>query len=567
MKASLNRRHLLEAGLVMAGLGATGGMAGPAWARGLSTSTVPSAPFVVAETVHGRVRGGTERGALAFKGVPYAGPVSGVHRFKAPPPAKPWTGVRDATRLGAPAPQTPHSTYGENEPDWSEDCLFLNVWTPAVNDGGKRPVMVYLHGGGYSTGSAGSVAQDGARLAAVYDVVVVAPNHRLGLLGYLWLGDLLGGDYATGNASMNDIVASLEWVRDNVAAFGGDPNNVTVFGESGGGGKVGTLLGMPAAKGLFHKAGIESGAQLRRMPRAFANETAKRLLRALNLDDPRRLFAIPARTLLALQWVGARDAGPLAQPTPGFVPPSVPKMMPIAFTENTVPGHFGPVIDGTSLPADPFDPVATPLCADVPLLIASNHTEAAFFFMNEPEVFEMDRAALDARMRHDFGDKAERILTAYRHMMPQATPSELYLAIATARLMGMETIVLADRKAAQPAPVYRYRWDYKSNRPIPATHATLGAGHATDIAPTFDDGDEAGLQGDGPGVLEASHNLSAIWASFARTGTPSAPGAGAWPRYDPRRRATMLVDVTCRVADDPDAEARAMWQALSPRTF
>ena len=292
-----------------------------------------------------------------------------------------------------------HDTFGGNG----------RVCESCHSDGGKRPGIVYLHGGGYSTGSAGSVAQDGARLAAVYDVVVVAPNHRLGLLGYLWLGDLLGGDYATGNASMNDIVASLEWVRDNVAAFGGDPNNVTVFGESGGGGKVATLLGMPAAKGLFHKAGIESGAQLRRMPRAFANETAKRLLRALNLDDPRKLFAISARTLLALQWVGARDAGPLAQPTPGFVQPPVPKMMPIAFTENTVPGHFGPVIDGTSLPADPFDPVATPLCADVPLLIASNHTEAAFFFMNEPEVFEMDRAALDARMRHDFGDKAERI--------------------------------------------------------------------------------------------------------------------------------------------------------------
>jgi para-nitrobenzyl esterase len=240
-------------------------------------------------------------------------------------------------------------------------------------------------------------------------------------------------------------------------------------------------------------------------------------------------------------------------------------MMGISFSESTLPGHFGPVVDGWALPEDPFDPKATALCADVPLLIASNKTEAAFFFMNDPAVFRMDMAGLQQRLVQGFGDRVDTILSTYRRLMPDATPSELYLAIATARTMGIETIVLADRKAAQAAPVYRYRWDDDSNLPIKgAPGAHLGAGHATDIGPTFANFDQKGLHGDGPGVKAASLNLSAIWASFAHTGRPSAPGVTDWTPYTPDRRATVLVDAQCRRVNDPDGAAREMWLRIDP---
>lgn len=546
MTLDWTRRGVLGAGLAAS--------VAPAFTRAqaVSFSTIPVAPFVVAETAAGKVRGGTARGALSFKGIPYAGSVSGANRFKAPPPVVPWTGVRDALRLGAPTLQAPHQTYGEDEPAYSEDCLFLNVWTPAV-DGRKRPVMVYLHGGGYSTGSAGSTAQDGGRMAAVHDVVVVAPNHRLGLMGFLWLGDALGEAYATsGNQGMLDMIAALRWVRDNIANFGGDPGNVTIFGESGGGAKVGTLLGMPQAKGLFHKAGIQSGAQLKRMPRAEAEETTQRLMRALDITDARKLIDLPAEALLALQL----RKGALAQPTAGYVAAAEPVE---SFGEDRTAGHFAPMIDGRYLPADPVDPMVTPLAADIPLLIANNKEEARFFFMGQPEVFDLDEAGLKARVQPMLGARTDEMIAVYRRLRPGATPSDLYIALMTAATMGNQTVTLADRKSVQRAPVYRYRWDYNSNRPIDGTHQTLGSGHATDIGPTFFNWDEKGLQGDGPGVEKAAAHLSGVWASFARTGKPSGPGVPAWPAYDTARRPVMLIDVDCRLVDDPDGEARALW--------
>ncbi len=554
---------MLDRRTILSGATAASLMGGRAWAQGLSRSTLPSAPFVEVETASGKVRGGDARGAVAFKGIPYSGQVSGANRFKAPPPVMPWTGVFDATNLGPPTLQRPHSTYGEREPGYSEDCLVLNVWTPPGFAAGKRPVMVYFHGGGYSTGSAGSTTQDGARLAALYDVVVVAPNHRLGLLGFLYLGDLMGDEYATsGNSGMLDMVASLQWVKDNIAAFGGDPGNVTLFGESGGGAKVGTLMGMPTARGLFHKAGIASGAQLRRMPKSAATETARRLLKALDLGDARRLTEVPAQKLLELQWAAEGNEGPLMQPTDGYAGPAPAAMMGISFSESELAGHFGPVVDGNVLPADPFDPVATPLSADIPLMIGSNRTEASFFNMGRPETFDMSEAALRTRLGVEFGGKADEILGVYRALRPQATPSELYIAIATARTMGHETVVLAGLKSRQTAPVYAYRWDYSSNFPIPGTTHTLEAGHACDIGPTFYNWDEGGLHGNGPGVEAASRNLSALWTRFVRTGVPSAKSAPAWPRYDTQTRATMLVDVECQVVNDPDGAARRMWETI-----
>ena len=563
MTSGFNRRSVVGgAGAVLAS-----GLWRPA-AAGVSVydtvSTLTTAPFVEVETANGRIRGGHSRGALAFKGIPYAGPVDGRNRFKAPPPPVSWTGVRDALVLGPPAVQPPHTTYGENEAAYSENCLVLNVWTPAC-DGRKRPVMVYNHGGGYATGSAGSRGQDGAHLAATYDVVVVASNHRLGLLGYLYLGDLGGEDYAaSGNQGLLDIVAALQWVKTNIAAFGGDPGNVMLFGESGGGFKTGTLLAMPAAQGLFHKASIESGSALTRMTRANATETARRVLKGLGIapHELQKLAGVPAQALLDIQMKGA--AGPLGTPS-GPEAPVVHdgERAHGAAWGSEQPGSFGPVVDGTVLPAQPFAPVATPLSADIPLIVGHNRDEARFFFMDQPAVFAMDAAALTARIHTEYGGDAEKILSVYRRTRPDASPGDLYIAIATARSLGFDSTVIADRKSAQPAPVYRYRCDYESNHPIAGGATTLKAGHATEITLKLLAYDQPGLEGNGPALAPAAHNMSAYWTSFARSGVPSAPGQPAWPRYDTTRRATMLIDAQCRAADDPDGEERRMWQGLT----
>lgn len=548
MPTHMNRRAMLGASLAASAFPLTAGVARAA----VSLSTLPGPPFVEVETARGKVRGGTARGALSFKGIPYGGSLSAANRFKAPTPVAPWRGVFDATHLGAPAIQRPGGTYGDHEPAYSEDCLVLNVWTPAA-DTKKRPVMMYLHGGGFVSGSAGSSTQDGGRLAAVYDVVVVACNHRLGLLGYLFLGDY--GDQYAANAGMLDIVQSLRWVRDNIAAFGGDPGNVTVFGESGGGGKVGTLLAMPEAQGLFHKAGIESGAWTRRMTRDRASETTRRLLKALDIGDPARLADVPVQTLLDWQNRGVNGEAPLADPdTTGG------RMMSAGYGGEQV-GHFTPVVDGHVLPRQPFDPDVTPLAANIPLLVAHNNAESAFGFREKPEIFALDETAMRARLAAEFGDKADALVTAYRASRPSATPSQLYIAITTARQFGNDTVTVASRKSLQPAPVWFYRWDYEANVRVKGSTAITGPGHASDIGPTFDNWDEPGLHGNGPGVQAASHNLSSIWTQFARTGVPACADGKTWPRYDTKTRPVLLVDTTCRVVDDPDGPARAVWEA------
>jgi Carboxylesterase type B len=528
----------------------------PAHATLSSDYTQVTAPFVDVEIASGRIRGGHCRGALAFKGIPYAGSVAGKNRFKAPPPVTPWTGVRDATRLGPPALQSPDTTYGEHEPAYSEDCLVLNVWTPAVKDSGKRPVMVFCHGGGFETGSGGHRVQDGGRLASTYDVVVVTMNHRLGLFGYLYLGDLGG---PPGNQGMLDIVASLSWVKQNIATFGGDPGNVFVFGESGGGLKTCTLMAMPTAHGLFHKAGIQSGTMMRGMPKDRATETARRVLAGLDLgpQDVAKLADVPADKLLAIQLAGSK--GPLATPTKGWLAshPNPPSPLYDDFDSY----DWGPVVDGTVLPRAPFAPDATPLSADMPLLIGNARDEATFFEMGNPDFFRMDDTALKARAHQVLGPLTDRVLAEYEKTRPKATAVERGIAIETAIRSGNHTVIVADRKSQQPAPVYRYRNDHESNHPIAGTDWTLRAGHATDLALTFYNYDMPDLQGNGPGLDEASKAMSGYFASFARSGVPSAAGQPAWPRYDTATRATMLLNSRCRVENDPDSEERKFWQS------
>lgn len=557
---SCNRRSFLKIGtaaLVAPYLWLPAKADEPSW----PTQTV--GPFLEVETSSGRIRGGHSRGALAFKGIPYAGSVSGSGRFKAPPPVTPWTGVRDATLLGPPAMQGPGTTYGEHEPAYSEDCLVLNVWTPAVKDNGKRPVMFYCHGGGFTSGSGGQNIQDGAHLAATYNLVVVAINHRLGLFGFLYLGELGGEEYATsGNQGILDIVAALHWVKHNISTFGGDPGNVMVFGESGGGFKTSTLMAMPAAHRLFHKAGIQSGAMLRGTPKEIATETARRVLAGLELtpQDVRKLADMPAEKLMAIQLAGSK--GPLAVPTKEYLA-AHPNAAATGFGPGTArPGSWGPVVDGTWLPTNPFDPTAPAISRHVPLLIGNMRDEATFFERENPAFFHADESAVTAMAHQRFGEDADRILSAYREQMPTATPAERAIAIETAAMMGNNTVALADRKSLQQAPVFRYRCDYRSNVPIKDTDWTLRAGHAVDISLVFDNCEIRDLQGDGPGLADISKAMSGYFASFARSGIPSAQGEPAWPRYDTSKRAVMLLNTTCQVAYDPDGETRKLWQSL-----
>ena len=562
MAHSFDRRSILGAGaaaMVAPGLWLPARAGVPAW----PTQTVR--PFVEVEIASGRIRGGHSRGALAFKGIPYAGPVTGRNRFKEAPPVTPWTGVRDATRLGPPAIQGPGTTYGEHEPAYSEDCLVLNVWTPALHGGARRPVMFYCHGGGFTTGSGGQNIQDGAHLAAAYDVVVVAINHRLGLFGYLYLGDLGGSEYATsGNQGMLDIVAALRWVRQNIAAFGGDPGNVMVFGESGGGFKTSALLAMPAARGLIHKAGIQSGAMLRGIPRDIATETARRLLAGLGLGphELRRLADIPAHELIAIQLAGEAQSGPLSRPTRDYAGSHPRLPAGIAALLAKQPGHWGPVVDGEYLPRDPFEPEAPALAAAVPLLIGNTHDEAVFFHRNDPGYFNADGAAVAARVRAKLGDAAGRVLSFYRRILPDASPVERDVAIDTATFMGNDTALLADRKSLQSAPVYRYRDDFRSDAPIEGTSWTLRACHASDIAIAFYNYEMPDLQGRGPGLRAVSRAMSGYFSSFARDGAPTARSQPAWPRYDTATRAVMLLDGRCRIALDPNGPERRFWRSL-----
>jgi len=359
--------------------------------------------FVEAETKYGRLRGERGTGLATFRGIPYAGSVAGANRFKAAPSLRSWTGVRDALKLAPPSPQPGRIARG-NEPAPNEDCLALNVWTPAA-DGRKRPVMFYCHGGDFTNGSGGTSYQDGGNLARTFDVVVVATNHRLGLMGYLYLGELSGEEYATsGNQGLLDIRDGLTWVHENIEAFGGDPNNVMIFGESGGGAKTSCLYAMPSAAALFNKASIESGPGIRMLPRDVAAETALMTLQHLGLEksDWRKLLDVPLDKLMAAQTE-------LGQRQPGGGPLTMSGGRK-GMGGGSRPGGFGPVIDGVVLPHHPFDPEAPVISKDKPLIVGSNRDETVFFFQQQrnTEVFNLTTDSLQERMAKEFGDKPRR---------------------------------------------------------------------------------------------------------------------------------------------------------------
>jgi para-nitrobenzyl esterase len=537
---------------------------------GLAFADAGKKDFVEVNTAYGRLRGLKSDGLATFKGIPYAGSVAGGNRFKAAPPLQPWTGVREALQFGAPSLQ-PGRTRGE-EPSQAEDCLFLNVWTPAA-DGRKRPVMFYSHGGGFTNGSAGAPYQDGGNLARTWDVVVVATNHRLGLAGFLYLGELGGEEFATsGNQGLEDIRDGLKWVHDNIEAFGGDPNNVMIFGESGGGAKTSCLYAMPSTQPYFNKASIESGAGIRMMQRDAATETTIMTLKQLGLKktDWRKLLDVPADKLLQAQMELAKQpgGGPLGM---GGGRKGI--------AGSGQPGGFGPVVDGVILPHHPFDPEAPALSKDKPLIVGTNRDETAFFFMmsGAGDVFNMTDAALKERLGRELGANADIVLDAYRKSRPGASAPDLYIAITTARMFGLGALTIAERKFAQhAAPVYMYLFTHGSDLTIPGTQHQLGAAHALEIPYKFNNighaaqdaktgSKEPDMMSDTrPESAMAAHNMSEMWSTFAKTGHPGAKGQPYWPAYNPEKRATMEIDAQCKVVDDPYSLERAVWEKLEP---
>ena len=515
----------------------------------------------IVETSYGKLRGARENGVSAFLGVPYAGRVSGDRRFKRPAPLAPWTGVRDALRLGPPAIQAPRAAFGKSEPMPAEDCLVLNVWTPAT-DAGKRPVMFYNHGGGFFGGSGGSVYQSGANLARLFDVVVVETNHRLGLLGFLYLDELAGEEYAgSGNNGVLDIVDGLRWVHENIAAFGGDPSNVMIFGESGGGQKTSCLYSMPSAAPYFAKASIESGPGVRMCTREAAAETTALLLAEMGvaMRDWRPLLETSAGDLLALQLRLPETTKRVAQERAK----SVQRQKRPAPVE---PGGFAPVVDGTVLPHHPFEPAAPAISRDKPLIVGWNEDEFTYvaYANKDTSGFGIDDAGLRAKLEPRFGTDASRIVETYRRSRPSASATALYVEIESVTMMGLGSIEIAERKTAQGgAPAYLYNLGYKSGEKVPGTDYPMGTPHAMDIGLKFNNVTPSTfLMGNRPERLVASRNMAELWATFARTGRPAAAGQPAWPAYDLARRATYRIDAQCTVIDDRNRAEREMWREL-----
>jgi para-nitrobenzyl esterase len=500
----------------------------------------------VVETRSGRVAGVARDGVLAFRGIPYARPPVGPRRFRAPEPEEPWAGVRSARDFGPSAPQRPLALPlpGMDVGPCDEDCLYLNVYTPAA-DGARRPILVWIHGGGFVIGSGSQPLYDGGPLARRGDLVVVTINYRLGPLGFLYLAELCPGlEGAVGNAGLRDQVAALAWARENAAAFGGDPGNVTIFGESAGGMSVATLLGMPAARGLFRRAIAQSGAAHNVHSRETATRVAEQFL--TELDVPR------ARAAALLRELPPDKLLDLHQQT----------MLRLGQTAGLLP--FQPLVDGESLPEQPLDAVRDGHSAGMALLAGTTRDEWKLFQLLDPALARLDPAGVEERLHAQVpGVDAAALVEVYRRSRPGAKPAELLCAIETDRVFRIPAIRLAEAHQTHGSPAFMYRFDWES----PSLGGALGACHAVELPFVFGGLGKAGAEffsGSGPEAERLCARTMDAWIAFARSGDPSHPDlpGSRFEPYDLARRSTFVFGRECGVELDPASAERQAWEGI-----
>ena len=493
--------------------------------------------FVETDTIYGKVQGLQNAGVKEFKGVPYGASTAGHNRFM--PPKKPasWKGVRECLAHGQISPQAPadlRSDYAmmihwDYQPGgMGEDCLSLNIWTPGLKDGAKRPVLVSFHGGGFTTGSGNAIGYDGAQLARFGNVVVVTVNHRLASFGYTHLADLgAPPEFAyAGVAGIMDLTASLEWVRDNIENFGGNPGNVMIFGQSGGGAKTSTMLATPAAKGLFHRAAVQSGSLLKFVPKDRATQNAEALLKQLGIPKSRiaDLQKVSWQQLLEAQLAASAGA-------PGL-------------------GN-GPVLDGKYLTHDAFDPAAPSESAQIPLIVSTTLEDAALSLSN----FNLSEADLKELIDKRYKTQGGEILGLYRKYYPEKSPYLIQAMMFTDAGFRRSAIKQAELKAAQgKGAVYMYQWEW----PTPAFGGRYGAVHGLDVSGSFREARE------GNDAARVADQLSSSWVAFARSGDPNNARIPPWTTYDTKTRATMIFGTPTQLENDPRSEIRSFWEHMPP---
>jgi para-nitrobenzyl esterase len=559
----LERRDILKSAALMAegcfaaavsstAVRADAAEAEKSWAGNSTSSVIAQDESPIVATSAGKVTGYVRKGIVTFKGIPYGDTTEGANRFVPPAKPKAWSGVRSSRQHGPVAPQGARAGWANDEEafmfSWDdgiqgEDCLRINVWTPAVNDNKKRPVMVWLHGGGFAAGSGQELlSYDSENLARRGDVVVVTLNHRLNVLGYLNLAKY-GDKFAnSANVGMLDLVAALEWVRDNVSAFGGDPGVVTIFGQSGGGGKVSTLMGMPAAKGLFHRAIVESGSMLRANTEERSQKLADLVVAELGLTSSTidQIHTMPYGQILhASQEVLRKN-----NPRPAG---SVPNFRRMAESLG-----FSPVVDGTILPAHPFDPQASAISADVPMIVGTTLNEFVTA-TNHPEYELMTDADLEQRVRGMFGDKTPAILAAFRQRTPAAKPFDLWSHIAASSVRENAIKQCKAKAALGKAPAYLYWFTWQT----PILSGRPRAFHCAEIAFAFDTDRCENMTGGGPEARALAAKVSESWIHFARTGNPNHPGIPHWAEFTPDSVPTIIFDNNTEVLNNPDGGEQA----------